>query len=276
MLEMLYLYGAALAGHWLAVMTGSLPLVIDQFILRAVFEKWRKWQDEGNITRRRFEVGILLVAIIWAGFSAWKDEYQKANALEITVNGTNGYLVKIATLQAKLDADERRLAWPQVATKTMSKTKEAPSQIGAVPFTRQLIISRHALQTTMSGKNVNIDAFRLSVHNIGTEPLKFRVDLLKLSANGVTTVIAGLPSNYAPATPTLYMETPIKFATPIFVTRPAKDVIVELQITYDNDPAVGTRTMCEKIQYPIFWSDTQAALLNSENVLEHLESKCVE
>lgn len=93
--QQLLLYGQALLANWFYVVTGGVPLLLDQ-LLQFGSERWRKWVETKGPWRRRLEIGFLLGAAVWAGFQAWSDQYaatqRMAAGRDSAINARNAAL----------------------------------------------------------------------------------------------------------------------------------------------------------------------------------------
>jgi hypothetical protein len=59
------------------------------------------------------------------------------------------------------------------------------------------------------------------------------------------------------------------------VAHGAKQVTAEIEISYDNDPPLGIRTVWQKVEYLIAWLDMPLFNPgNVGNVVEHREGPC--
>ena len=78
-------FAGSLFGHWFVYMTAG-PFLLDEVVFRA-FPKWRQKLGEKfpPQRRRRIEVTLIFVGLIWASFAAFKDEYDARRSAEIAL-----------------------------------------------------------------------------------------------------------------------------------------------------------------------------------------------
>jgi hypothetical protein len=155
-----------------------------------------------------------------------------------------------------------------------AETTVASTQANMSPpirLPRPLAYERTDLETEANGQDAIITGFRLLVHNNGTETLLWRVKYLTLSLDGSPPLAKVGESSKWPIPGARLSDCQIKFDRPLGIAHNSKKITVEVEISYDNDPPLGIRTIWQKIEYPIAWFDTQAPLFNTVNVVEHRE-----
>jgi hypothetical protein len=143
----------------------------------------------------------------------------------------------------------------------------------AIRLPRPLAYEGVALQTEANGQDAVIDGFTVAVRNNGPETLLWRMKHLILFLDGTQLEKIGESATW-PAPGARQSGFWHKFDIPLAVARGTKQVTAEIEISYDNDPPLGIRTVWQRIEYPIGWFDTQAPLFNTINVVAHREGPC--
>ncbi|MGH6835418.1 MAG: hypothetical protein ACREC9_07685 [Methylocella sp.] len=145
-----------------------------------------------------------------------------------------------------------------------------PDVMLSIRLPRLLAYESTDLVTAANGQDAVINGFRLVVHNNGPETLLWGIKHLSLSIDGAKLHEMGETAIW-PVPGMRFSDLPIKFITPLQVAHGAKQVTAEIEISYDNDPPLGIRTVWQKVEYPIAWFDTQAPLFNTIHVVAHRE-----
>ena len=271
----IYLYGLAfLAKSWLVV-TGGAPLVIDQ-IAQTYSSRWRTWVQTHGRWRRRAEIAFLIGAILWAGFAAWKDEYDQEQADAARINGKDGYVARLASASGALSADERAInspggyrdqiaalqAKPGAQSLSPPKIVVASPNVPAAPITRPIAQQSGDLQTETRDGKLFVTGATMSLANMGTSMVSIRINKLSLSFNGVIISAPPIYEQYYIANGrTLDMRLGSSFkATEVPTTG---NVSLYLEATYDDVPPRAVRHTAIRYDYVVLNNGTA---LSSKNI----------
>jgi len=244
--------------RWLGLVTGVF-LVADE-VAKKISPDWERWADAHWLPpqRRRFiETVVLVGAVLWAGYSAWSEEYAgrlKAEAAQQSAAWWASYWKGRATAPIQATAEQRPAGVVTVPKEQTYLVHSLETANPSVQWDGRTISDEHA-GTASQITHFVLDKANMYLKNHGPDTLAWHVTHLTVSLNGKQVFqTRNGPRDILP--PTDNVQANIEIPDKVPFAPGDNQYILSYSIEYDTIPATGVRTTGKSIKADIIWNAT--------------------
>ena len=259
-------YGQVVGWRWFVIVATVIIAVGD--VTKRVFPTWQAWADAHGFpsNRRRFiEITSLIIALGWAGFTAWQDEY---SAHQDAIGDLAKARADTAYWKGRA-ATPAPVAFAPVAPPPKMVFEPLPAPQPKMPLERLLAFSDYGLEMEpIPAAGTYLKAFVVQTVNTGDliarphmESMHATVDGIPLK-NPLSQQELGLIARGQSYRLTMaYSEKGIE------IQRLAKNITLDFTLSYDSEPKTGTRTVYKKIRFDLTWPNPPG---NDPGIAQHI------